>query len=139
MKSITLNSDTILQMKLFRDITNISCGDCFSIERTVIFVTKKGDTAKAIGSGGKNIKILRSKLNKNIKVIEESHDCCSLVKNFIFPLKVKECNQVEDKIEVEFNHSRERRFLLDNQQRGLKELKAAVSRYYPDIKDIRIL
>jgi transcription termination/antitermination protein NusA len=139
-----LNSDTLLNMKLFSDITNISCTNCFLIDRTIIFTTKPGEAGKAIGTGGKNIKFLRTKLNKNVKVIEEADNCCDLIKNYLFPIKIKDCQKKTTDnntitIELEFNSSRERRYLLDNQQKGLKEMKEVVSRYYSEIKDIRIL
>ncbi|MBT3940500.1 NusA-like transcription termination signal-binding factor [Candidatus Woesearchaeota archaeon] len=140
---IKLNADTIFQMRLFRDITYVSCTDCFQVNNTLIFVTKKGDVGKAIGPQGRNIKTLRDKTNKNIKILEQSADCCSLIKNYLFPIKPKNCELVDQDgrqtAQIEFNSSRERRYLLDNQQRGLKELKEIVARYYSAVKDIRIL
>lgn len=125
-------------MKLFGDVTNVSCVDCFSVNNSIIFITKKENVPKAIGQQGKNIKILRDKFNKNIKIIAEASDCCSLTANYLFPIKAKKCEEIDNIIEIEFNSSRDRRRLLDNQQRGLKDLKAIINRYYPDIQDIRI-
>lgn len=136
---IKLNSDTILQMKLFGDVTNVSCTDCFCINNSIIFITKMENVRKAIGQQGSNIRILRDKFKKNIRIIAEAGDSCSLAENFLFPLKPKKCEQVENVLEIEFNSSRDRRRLLDNQQKGLKDLKLIINRYYPDISDIRIL
>ena len=136
---IKINSDMLFNMKLFGDITHVTCVDCFSENGTVFFLTSPGNASKAIGSGGKNIKILRNKLNKNVKVFEKSTDSCELAKNYLFPTRPKKCEKVESILEIEFNSSRERRYLLDNQQRGLKELKLVIARYNSDIKDIRIL
>ena len=138
-----LDANSILSMKLFGDVTHTTCTDCFEANGTIIFIASAGNAGRAIGPQGKNIKLLRSKLNKNIKIFEEAQDCCQLIKNYLFPIKPKSCIQVDnngkEQIEIEFNHSRERRFLLDSQQRALKELKQVINRYYPDIKDIRIL
>ncbi|MBT3582910.1 NusA-like transcription termination signal-binding factor [Candidatus Woesearchaeota archaeon] len=143
MVNIKLTADILNQMKLFSDVTNISCRDCFALNGTLIFITRPGDTGKAIGQQGKNIKILRSRTNKNIKIIEHGEDCCALIKNYLFPTKPKACEVIDKDsrqiAEIEFNSSRERRYLLDNQQKALKELKQIVARYYPAIKDIRIL
>ena len=136
---IKINSDMLFNMKLFGDITHVTCVDCFTEKGTIFFLTSIGNASKAIGSGGKNIKILRNKLNKNVKVFEKGADSCGLTKNYLFPTKPKKCEEVENTIELEFNSSRERRYLLDNQQKGLKEMKEVVSRYYSEIKDIRIL
>ncbi len=138
-----LTSESIFQMKLFQEITRVSCVDCFSIASSLIFITKKGTTGRAIGPQGKNIKILRNKFKKNIKVFEESANSVGLITNYLYPVKPKKCEEINKDsrqiIEIEFSSSRERRFLLDNQQKGLKDLKEVLSRYHPNIKDIRIL
>lgn len=134
-----IDSDTLLNIRLFRDVTGIDCSDCFTANSTVMFITKPGLAGKAIGKMGKNIKQLRNTLKKNVKIFEEADDPCDLIRNYVFPTKPKRCDIVENVVEIEFNTSRERRFLLDNQQRGLKELKAILERYYPAIKDIKIL
>jgi len=136
---IKINSEMLLNMKLFGDITHVVCVDCFTANGTIFFLTSTGNASKAIGSGGKNIKILRNRLNKNVKVFEKNTDSCELAKNYLYPTQPKKCEQVENTLELEFNSSRKRRYLLDNQQRGLKELKAVIARYHPSIKDIRIL
>jgi len=136
---IKLDANTLLNMKLFGDITRVPCSDCFAVNGTLIFITSPGNAGKAIGPQGKNIKILRSKTNKNIKIIEQAADCCGLITSYLYPAKPKKCEIVDNVAQIEFNSSRERRYLLDNQLKGLKDLKAVVSRYYPDIKDIRIL
>ena len=78
-------------------------------------------------------------MKKNVKIFEQADDCCGLVKNYMYPIEIRKCENVENVIEIEFNTSRERRFLLDNQQRGLKELRDVLARYYPAVKDIKIL
>ena len=140
---LKLDASILLNMKLFGDITRVPCSDCFAVNDTLIFITSKGNTGRAIGPQGKNIKLLRSKTGKNIKIMEQSDNCCGLVSSYVFPVKPKNCEVVDQDgrqiVQIEFNSSRERRYLLDNQLKGLKELKAVVSRYYPDIKDVRIL
>jgi len=99
--------------------------------------------ARAIGKGGKNIKILKDSINKNIKVMEYSDDPLAIARNFIFPLKPKKVDfdaESEGKVlTIEFNTSRERRVLLNNNQSGLKHLKEIMNRYHKDITDVRIL
>ena len=134
-----INSDTILNIQLFRKVTGIDCTDCFTINSTAIFITSAGLAGKAVGKQGKNIRNLRDTLKKNVKIFEEAADCCGLVKNYLFPIKPKKCEIVDNIVEIEFNSSRERRFLLDNQQRGLKELKEILQRYHSEILNMKIL
>jgi len=134
-----IDSDTLLNMRLFRDTTNVDCIDCFTANMTVIFITQKGLAGKAVGKMGNNIKRLKNTLKKNVRIFEESDDCCGLIKNYMYPIEIRRCDNNENVIEIEFNTSRERRFLLDNQQRGLKELKEILERYHPDVKEIKIL
>lgn len=129
---------------LFENVTHVPAKDCFPVNETIIFFVNPGKAKIAVGKQGMNIKKLRSMINKEVKVIEFSKDVDSLVKNVVFPLKPKsvEIVNTEDNnkiINIEFKSPKERRILLDNNQRRLKLLKDIVNRYHKDINDIRIL
>ena len=131
--------DDLRTMKLFSDVCGTKPLDCFTVQDTTVFVTAVGDTAKAIGKAGANIKKLKSKLNTEIKVIESSSTLEALVGNYLFPIKAKKIESSDTIVSIKFGSSRERRALLNNNQKELKKLKATVARYYPKIKDIQVL
>ncbi|NOZ30335.1 MAG: NusA-like transcription termination signal-binding factor, partial [Crenarchaeota archaeon] len=50
----------------------------------LIFLVKDTDVGKAIGRGGKNVKLLRALLKKNIEIVPYGEDLDTMVKN-LFP------------------------------------------------------
>ena len=65
---ITLDSDTLKQMNLFQNVTNVFPMDCMNEEDIMIFVVKLKDIGKAIGKEGSNIKNLKLLFKKNIYI-----------------------------------------------------------------------
>ncbi len=139
----TYTVDTIRLFQLFSKITSIQPTDCFSAGNFLVFIIPKKLVAKAIGKEGKNIKQIRETLNREIKVIEEADSAETLIKNFLFPLKVKRVDILENNqgsyAEIEFMNRKDRRVLLSNQQDVLKCLKDVVLHFYPEILDVRVV
>ncbi len=113
--------------------------DFFEVGSDLVFIVDKMQVGIALGKGGANIKRLRELMDKRIKVVGAGKDAKELITNFIFPLKPKNIVQEDATINIEFNTGSERRALLGNQQSRLKLLKETVKRYFPEIKEIRIL
>lgn len=133
------DSDALRTMKLFGSVCGSKPVDYFEAEDSIIFITSPGQTGKAIGKSGVNIKRLRTALNKDVKVIENADTLENLISNYLFPIKPKKVEQNHSAVSITFSASKERRAVLNNSQKELKKLKATVSRYYPKIKDIQIL
>jgi len=130
-------------MNYFKRVTNLNPKDCFLSGESIIFVAPEGMAGLAIGRNGQNVVILQNKLKKQIKIIEFSDAAEKLVENYIFPVKPISVNlsQKDGKrvVEIKFKHPRDRRVLLANMQTKLKQLKTIVSRYHPDIEDLRVV
>lgn len=54
----------------------------------LIFLVKDTDVGKAIGRGGKNVKLLRSLLKKNIEIVPYAEDLESMVRNLFPSVKI---------------------------------------------------
>ncbi|UCD03977.1 MAG: NusA-like transcription termination signal-binding factor [Candidatus Woesearchaeota archaeon] len=144
MIQIKYDVSMIKYFSLFESVTHVPAKDCFPVNETIIFFVNSGKAKIAVGKQGMNIKKLSSMINKDVRVVEFSKDIVGLVRNVVFPLKPKSVEIVnnEDKnriINIEFKSPKERRVLLDNNQKKLKLLKDVVNRYHKDINDIRIL
>ena len=124
---------------IFENTTKVLAKDCFSANGTLIFSVEKGHAKIAVGKNGANIKKLSSMLNKEIKVIEFSKDIKELTKNAIFPLRVRSIEIEEGTINISLKSSRDRRILLDNNQKKLKLIEEILKRYDKNIKSVRIL
>lgn len=144
MIQIKYDTSMMKYFTIFENITRVAAKDCFPVNETIIFFVGRGNAKIAVGKQGVNIKKLSSMINKEVKVIEFSNEVIDLVKNIIFPLKavsveIATDNENQKVINIAFKSSKERRFLLDNNQKKLRLLKEIVKRYHKDINDIRIL
>ncbi len=143
MAVLKYDTELIGYINHFKKVTGVDAKDCFIINDTIIFITEPGKAGLAIGKKGKNIHDLKNSLQKNIKIIEAASSPENLVANFVFPSQPTNVF-IEEKdnkkiINIQFGTSRERRLLLSDSQTKLKQLKAIVKRYYPDIDDILVL
>lgn len=129
-------------MSVFRDITKVPLRDCFTVDDTIVFVTEPGFAGVAIGKAGKNIQSLKGALKKEFKILEHGGNVQEIVTNFCYPIKpigVQLSEQNGKKVLfVKFSSGRERRFLLSDDKKRLRQLKAIVKRYYPEIEDVFI-
>jgi N utilization substance protein A len=86
--NIKFDSDIILSMNLFSDVTSVMPRDCINFEDKVIFVVNQGQAGLAIGKNGMKIKMLQEMLKKEVIVIEYSDDPVKLFENIIRPSKL---------------------------------------------------
>ncbi|MEA1994325.1 MAG: KH domain-containing protein, partial [Euryarchaeota archaeon] len=60
----------------------------FEADGFVVMIVDKGDVGKVIGKRGKFIRILRRKLNKNIRVVGETENLKEFVGELIYPARI---------------------------------------------------
>lgn len=125
-------------MNVFKKVTGVNLKDCFMLDNVIIFVTEPGKAGLAIGKGGKNIQNLKNSLKKEFKILEFADDPKKLAENFVFPAKPVSVSEDEGKLSIQFATGRERRMLLTENQKRLKQLKEIIKRYHPNIKDVVI-
>ena len=130
--------DLLGYMNLFKKITNVNPKDCFKIDDVIFFVTDPGKAGLAIGKGGKNIIQLKNNLKKEFKILEFADKPEKLAENFVFPAKPASVSVEDGKLSIQFLKGRERRMLLTNEQKKLKQLKTILKRYFPEIEDVII-
>ena len=82
-----LNTRDIQLMNAFEQITHARVEDCFELEGVICLLVKNGELGKAIGKGGSNISIARSKLGKNIAVFEDGETPREFVEKACKPVK----------------------------------------------------
>ena len=125
-------------MNIFKKVTKVNLKDCFLLDDVILFVTEPGKAGLAIGKGGKNIRNLKDSLKKEFKILEFAEKPEKLAQNFVFPAKPVSITKEDGKLSIQFATGRERRMLLTDSQKRLKQLKAVIKRYYPDIEDVII-
>ena len=89
MVSITFNEKTLLLMSLFENVAKVPAKDCVETKDKVVFIVNKGLLGRAIGKDGRNIKLMKKRLNKDVHLVEHSDDPQEFVKNVFCYYDVK--------------------------------------------------
>jgi len=124
---------------MFESITGAGLKDCFIQNEKIIFIVKEGEIARALGKRGMNIKKLEKLLNKKIKIIEFSTDILKFVKNVVHPLQIKEIHEKEGVVAVVPPDTKTRGYLIGHGGTSLRNTESIVKRYYPEIKEIKVV
>ncbi len=128
---VSYDMQTIGLINLFEKITRASLKDCFTIDSTLVFVVNPGQMGKAIGKGGANIKRLKYKMNRPLKIIEFDQDPAKFAANLIYPLKAAEITQDDDKIIIKANNMFEKGKIFGRDKTNLKKMQEIMNKYFP--------
>ena len=141
MSVIKFDTNDLKLLSLFEKVTKVRPNDCITEDGQITFITPEKTAAKAVGKKGKNILNLKTQLKKDVKIIEFSADPLQLTRNALHPLDIEsiELDQETNIINVKLKTARNRRILLSNNLKKLKELKALIQRYNKEVTDIKIL
>lgn len=66
----------------------------FETENVIVVITAKGDGAKVVGRQGEIVKELADRVEKSIRVVENSEDDLEVIKGLLSPAEVKSINTV---------------------------------------------
>src|SRR3989344_2646876 len=82
-------------MSLFEQVTHAKLKDCFMDEKlnSLTFVVLPGEMGKALGKKASNVRLLESKLQKKIRVVEFNSDKLQLIQNMVMPLRVEDISE----------------------------------------------
>lgn len=117
---------------LFENITNVAVKDYFENEDQIVYIVQKEDVGKAIGSGGKNIKILGSKLKRAIKVVGYEEEVNEFIKNLAYPIKISNIYKGEDNIiNLKTDDYSSRGLLIGKRGKNLEMMQKIISQYHP--------
>ena len=84
--AVTLDNKTVLLIGSFQSLTGANVRDVFEEDGRITFIVEEGSAAKAIGKGGRNVKLLGGKLRKDIRVVEYNKDKLRFICNLIYPI-----------------------------------------------------
>lgn len=108
MANVTYDTDMLRAINMFEDITGVDTVDAIIKEDEAYFVVPEGKAGMAIGKGGKVIRKVQDKLNKDVKVYEYSDNIGKFLNNIV-PADIRgvDVEEEEDGKEVEIQVSRE--------------------------------
>lgn len=138
MTKIKYDINIMKYMSLFESLTQSKLKDCIVTEQNVIFIVEENQIGKAIGKNGINAKKLEGILNKKIKISEFSPNVLQFIKNFIYPLKIRDINEENKIVTIIGQDTNTKGLLIGRDARNLNNLKSIVKRYF-DIDDIKVV
>ena len=126
-------------MSFFENLTNTRLKDCFIDKNSLlVFVVEENQIAKAIGKKGVNVRNIKEKLNRKIKIVEFNPHLEIFVANIIRPLIGKEI-KVEDKVvTIVGPDTKTKGLLIGRSGQNLRNYEEIVNRYF-DIKEIKVI
>ena len=143
-KNIKIDKEAMELISLFNSISGAIIRDCLIFKSpennsdVIIFLVKKEDVGKAIGKAGEHVKDLKTRLQKNIDVIEFSEDLNKFIQNILNTnknsIKVQNIEIKESK-----NHKKTVIISVQPQDRGkaigkegsmIRKVKELVLRYF---------
>lgn len=133
------DQELLRYMNLFEQISRIQPRDCFVGENIVFFLTEHGTTQIAIGRQGTNVLRTSDAIKREVKVLDWADTPEGLVKSYLFPIDAGIKINPQKEVEVQLKTSSQRRYLLCDRQKKLRQLIQLIQHYFPDIKNIKIL
>lgn len=106
--AVTYDTDMIRTINMFESITGVDAIDALITDDEAYFVVPEGKAGMAIGKGGKVVKKLQRKLDRNVKIYEYSDNIGKFLNNIV-PADIRgvDIDDDGDHTEVEINVSRE--------------------------------
>lgn len=126
-------------MSFFESLTNTKLKDCFIDNNSLlVFVVEENQIAKAIGKKGVNVKRIKEKLNRKIKIVEFNPHLETFVANLINPLKAKEIKINDKVITIVGPDTKTKGLLIGRSGQNLRNYEEIVKRYF-DINEIKVI
>ena len=126
-------------MSFFESLTNTKLKDCFVDKNgLLVFVVEENQIAKAIGKKGVNVRNIKEKLNRKIKIVEFNPHLETFVANIIRPLIGKEIKVDDDVVTIVGPDTKTKGLLIGRNGQNLRNYEETVKRYF-DIKEIKVI
>lgn len=130
---------TLQWMTLFEKITKAHLKDCIVVDEKIFFVVKRGDLQKGLGPQKKNVTRLEEVVKKKVKIIEFNDDVLRFIPNVFSPLKVVEIKNEENVVTITGPDQKTKGLMIGAKARNLRMYEQIVQKFFPDIKEIKIV
>jgi N utilization substance protein A len=131
---VKLETDDIMVVRVFEELTKVHVKDCLINEDSVYFLVEPGKMGQAIGKNGMKIKNVCKALGKNVKIFEYSETPEGMVKNLIPNANIIELTN--EKVTVSIPSS-ERSTVIGRNGRNIKTIRKFLNRHFK-IKNLRL-
>ena len=135
----TINMQDMRYLNLFGKITRVSTRFCFKYNENIMFCVPKPLVSKAVGEGGRNIKVISEILRKRIKVVPSPQgikDAKNFIGAIIKPVTFKDL-EIRDNEIILTAGSQNKAALIGRNKRRFLEMQKIIKDYFG--KEFRIV
>ena len=132
----------ITLIALFEKTTHAQVKDCFqdNVLSRLTFVVQLGELSKAVGKFGANVKHLEAKLKKKIRIVEFDPDKLVFIRHMVLPLQIQGIEEIEEgRVVITGNDTQTKGLIIGRNAANLRNLENNCRRYFPEIKEIRVV
>ncbi|RME31772.1 NusA-like transcription termination signal-binding factor [Candidatus Woesearchaeota archaeon] len=136
------DTETLGIIKHFEQLTRCRVKDFYEHNDRLFFIIETGKLMQALGKDGANVKKLSAQLNKRIKIAEFNPDIKLFIRNLIHPLRVRETQldtPEEGIVTLMDDDVKTKGLIIGAKAQNLRFYERIVQKYFPDVKEIRVV
>jgi len=126
-------------MAFFKDKTGVSPVNCIAVRGTVVFVVEADEIKTAVGQNGKKVKVLKTALGKDVKIVGRGKTMEETIQNFLHPIPVNSSKIVKGTLSILLQDPQDRKKLNGNGRKTLMQLKEVLTIYHKNINSIQLV
>ena len=141
MAKIVYDEDIMKKMALFEAVTKAKLKDLFDdpVQERLVFIVQPGELWRALGKKGANVKRLEDKFKRKLKIVEYSDDLVTFVKNMAMPLRISDVSEEDNVVTIRHDDMQTKGLLIGKNARNLRNMEKNIQRYFPDLKEIKVM
>ena len=124
---------------MFEKVTRARAKDCFLFQEKLCFLVPRGDLHKALGPNKKNLPKLEELTKRRIKIIEYNEKALQFIVNVLAPLKVVEIKNEEGIVTITGPDQKTKGLMIGAKASNLRDYEQIVQKYFPDIKELKVI
>jgi len=127
-------------MSLFEKLTRARLKDYFEADDKAFFVIEKAtDLRKALGKDNANVKKLEGLLKRRIKIIAYTKNELQFISNVFAPLKIVDMKNEDGIVTITGPDQKTKGLMIGAQARNLRLYEKIVQKFFPDIKELKVI
>ena len=136
----TINMKDMRYLNLFAKTTGVSTRFCSKYNDFIVFSVPKRFVSKAIGEGGKNVRLIHNILGKRIKIIPMPNGIEHIkpfIETIVEPVTFKSIEISNNEVILVAGGTQSKAMLLGREKRRLLEMQSIIKNFFG--KDYRIV
>jgi len=136
------DTNALQTIAAFEKLTHVSVRDFYDHNDRLIFIIETGGLLQALGKAGANVKLLSEKLQRRLKVAEYNPDVRLFIRNLIHPLRVAKMEPDTPEpgiITLKDDDTKTKGLIIGAKAQNLRFYERVVQKYFPEIKEIRVV